>query len=188
MQMQEGTASVPRQSSGETDRTLKLAVMARAALNRSDGDVVAATNALCRDLSDVKTLRSVVSDVVAITAHDLVSTAMRSDRQAILRRASAPLPDNLTPSDPNGRARVEAFARAMAGIMDYPLSGGLKLRNATRADLVRQAAIHASFASDHNAKARWFSALADRTPEGATVGSILAPDVVITLYNENVDA
>lgn len=177
-----GTVGFSERAGRVSAERISLTDLARQALEDSDGMVEEATAALMAQvLKDRKLLQAVLQDAVETAATTLVTGAMRKDREAIQNsfRSGATKPRI------EGATMVAVVAESMIrSLLDYPLAGGVRLRDATRDLVERQAEIHGRLADNNKKKAKWFTAIAAAIPEGARVGDVLTEARVDELYTE----
>jgi hypothetical protein len=158
-----------------------LRALAESYLRAAEGDTVKAVARLtARLVEDRATLARLLSDIIREAAGVVVEERLRHERASIIEAARA----NAGPSGMT-KARAEAKARVFAQmLLDFPLANGLRLRDATRADVLAQAENYAAIAADTRVKAVWLRAVAEATPEGVTVGSALSEARVAELFQE----
>ena len=154
--------------------TVTLSTLAREALRASDGDVSFAIDSLtARLMSDPKTLRAILATVVRDAVGDHIGHAHRNNRASIIQVATS------------RRASVFALAGGItAALLDMPLAGGLRLRNADRHAVVAQAERYETFSRDTGHKARWLRSIAPLVPAGSVVGDVLDETRVLSLWQE----
>lgn len=148
--------------------------LSREALGRQDGLVDQAVNEVANMLrKDVKLLRSVVEAAVRDAVTYRASHAMRSDRAAIIHRAT------------NEKANVLALARGLsASLLDMPLAGGIRLRDCERSFVQREADRFDGLARDCGHKARFLAHVAQSVPEGKTVGQVIDDGRALDLWKD----
>ncbi len=154
---------------------LTIGTLARAALVECDGDVDRAIAVVTeRLLSDVVLLRVLIEPAVRSAASTNVQGAVRAERASIIRRAA---------NRPalNGAAIMQTLR---SNLLDFPLAGGLRLRDATRADVLAQVDRYASQASDLSHKAAWLRAIADATKGRKRVGECVTAEQAQKLFDE----
>lgn len=153
---------------------ITIARLAREALSATDGNVRRATDALVERMAgDANLLREVIRAAVTDAVNLRVQAAHRHNRAAILRVTTG------------GRAGVEALAAGLtAAILDMPLARGVKLRDATREEVVEQAERYAAQASDMGHKARWLRLIAQAVPAGKRVGEVMTDERAAELHAE----
>lgn len=153
-------------SAAETPRAPDLYSLAKNAYEDADGNVEAAIDDVISAITGSENLlKIVIRQTAEVAVKAAVGSVMRADRAAIY---------NTVRPAASGRAAVAALASGVArSILDFPLAGGLKLRDASRADVQRQADLYSGFARDQEIKARWLKSIADRIPDGKQVGDVL---------------
>lgn len=100
---------------------------------------------------------------------DAVRAVTRGERAAIVRSWTAP---NYTAGG-NGH-RVHTLARSL---LDFPLPGGLRLRDARRDDLLGAAKFYRAQAVDMASKANWLESIAERVGR-KQVGKVFDDDTL----------
>lgn len=164
------------QTAVKTENKPTLTSMAREALADLDGNVEKATSrVLYRLRGDPKLLKLVVEAAIEELVALRVNEIVRHQRQSILHQHT--------------RDRVVALAEGMLPcLLDLPLAGGLKLRDATRNDLIDQIHRYETQAGDMMHKARWLGLVLQSVPEGKRVGQILEEKRVKELFEETKNA
>lgn len=183
--MQPSPSESPRRGGEPSSESVTLSALARDSLARCDGDTDAASEAMIETLSNDRGLwRTIASEAVSSASREAVQAQHRAERKSIVRAMQMP------PQDAEaGRRRVAALAEVnMRCGLDFPLKGGVKLRDATRDEVMEQAQLYDRAANDMTIKARWLYLIANRVPEGVSVGSVLSSDAVETMYREAIDA
>jgi len=84
--------------------------------------------------------------------------------------------------DPNRVAALIQSNREM--LMDFPLPGGLALRDATKDDVTAAALFYSTQATNMGHKARWLDLIAKKVPKGKTVADALDNDALATLQEK----
>lgn len=83
---------------------------------------------------------------------------------------------------PVGLNQIGLNEAAKRNILDYPLSGGKRLGDATSGDLDEMIGYHRSFATANAKKANWLSEIRKRLHGTRTVGDVLSAQQVQQLY------
>lgn len=158
-----------------TDERVTLGALARESLDKASGDTTAATEALvARLLSSKALLRAVIANAVADAVSYRVEMSMRTRRRDIVAATTGP-----------GRAGVVSLARGLTmALLDMPLANGVRLRDASRAQVVEQATRYERQAADMGRKARWLTIIAQSTPPDRKVGEVLTDARAAELWNE----
>lgn len=146
---------------------------------RADGRISEARAALLADLSgDKKLLAAVVTEAIASAIGHTMHGLATSHRNKIFKAATTPASA--------GRANVIALATGMeAAMMDWPLANGLKLRNATRADLLDSIERYSAQAGALQTRAVWLEHVLQSLPDDdITVGERLSEERLKELYGE----
>ena len=156
-----------------------LSELARDALEAANNDTAAAAKTLvARVIQDPMLLRHVIEEAVRVAVSTQVNTALRSDRASILRSVTAP-PANKPRLD---GAAIQAVL--MRNLLDFPLAGGLLLRDASKSDVLDQVERYSKQAADMNHKARWLSRVADAIPAKKRVGQVMTAEQLNAIYDE----
>ena len=182
--MLNAAAPEPRKNSDKSApkaSVVSLPAMARAALIDAENNVPSAVEALTETLMrDRVLMRTVLLEIVSMAARELVARDILAQRQAIRSGAAR---GGATRPKINGRASTEIQAeRTVLSYMEYPISGGLHLGNATREDVERQRDKHVENVRTNAPLARWFDAIANALPEGRTVREVLTEEDVRGMY------
>lgn len=149
--------------------------LTRDELARANGNTAIARAAIKdRLLTEEGTLDAMLDSVVQAAASMATQAIVTYNRQAIVAA--------------NTGMKASA-AHALASIvgksfLDFPLAGGLPLRDATRSDVERQADLYAGQAKVMNQRARWLSMIAQAVPPGSRVGDILDEARVSALFQQ----
>lgn len=131
-------------------------------------------------LEDEDLRTTIATDAIMFFAAQKISAKMRDDRAVIW--ASVAKKGEVTKS----KTGIVHLAKGNRSVMllDFPLSGGLPLRNATRDEVAEQAQRYSSASLDMGHKARWLSAIAASLAPGQTVGEAFTEEVVTDLHKE----
>lgn len=156
--------------------------LAREFLDDHGGRTAPAIADLQALLANDEALRaSVATEAVMIVAALKVQHEMRSDRAKVWGAANA----RAAGSVPKAKVGVVALANGLAAsLMNFPLAGGLRLGDATREDVLAQAAMYASASRDMGHKARWLEAVAARVAPGQKVREALTSEALSSLQAE----
>lgn len=148
--------------------------LARDALTKSRGNTKRATDNLTLLLEEDKALlRAIVSDAIQIAAYYTVNHAMRHKRAAVVVSAE------------QSRSGVVALASGIsASLLDFPLAGGLRLRNATASEVAEQIDRYDAIGRDVRRKARWLRLIVQSVPPNKKVGDVISDDRAQELWNE----
>lgn len=146
--------------------------LARQALDLNDGNTELATDWLAEKvMKDPILLRIVINEAVRAASSTHIEEAMRHKRRSILRATTG------------SKGAVVALSTGWtAAILDMPLANGIRLRDATKAQVIDQAQRYAATAQDAGHKARWLSAIADAVPAGKRVGEVLSDEAAAKMY------
>lgn len=148
--------------------------LARDALTKSRGNTKRATDNLTLLLEEDKALlRAIVSDAIQIAAYYTVNHAMRHKRAAVVVSAE------------QSRSGVVALASGIsASLLDFPLAGGLRLRNATASEVTDQIDRYDAIGRDVRRKARWLRLIVQSVPPNKKVGDVISDSRAQELWNE----
>ena len=105
-------------------------------------------------------------------AEDAVGLAMKGVRRRTWESTQRQI-------DPGRIAALIQSNREM--LLDFPLPGGLALRNATKDDVTAASLFYSTQASDMSHKARWLELIAKKVPKGKTVADALNNDALAKL-------
>jgi hypothetical protein len=164
----EAIASRPEiRAAAESPKNPDLYELARNALVDLDGNVPAAIEDVISAITGSENLlQIVIRQTVEKAVESVVGSVMRTDRAMIYQAH--------TRSPSAGRKAVAALAGGIArSIFDFPLAGGVKLRDATREQVEKQADLYAAFAKDQATKATWLREIANRMGHAAKVSDAL---------------
>ena len=170
--------STPKQARMQQEPELKpevgLYTLVREALQELDGNVEKAISRIVYKLrADKGLLESVVAQAVRAGVKQTASNAQGNIRRVIV----------------GTRAGVMALGEGLTScFLDFPLRGGLKLKDAKRSDLVDQIKIYEAQAKDSSHKAKWLNLVLQALPEGKAVGAVLHENRVKELFEESKNA
>lgn len=138
-------------------------VAALSALKKADGDVRKATELMLAAVRKSRALRDALTEPLLATAcYAAVTMQRRQQRQHIWT----------APGYTAGGHGQRVIALATT-LLSFPLPGGLKLAEATRAQVAAAADFYATQASDMHHKARWLRLVAAAVPEDGRVADVL---------------
>lgn len=154
--------------------------IAREFLDDAGGITSVAIERLQQLIREDEALRiAIAADAVMAFAAQHIEKKMREDRAAIWTRAAQK--GEVT----KPKTSVAALANGIReSILNFPLAGGIRLRDATREQVEEQAQRYAAASRDMGHKARWLSAIAQRVEPGQTVGECLSEDDALALHRE----
>lgn len=158
--------------------------IAREFLVDAGGLTSVAIERLQRLIQEDEVLRvSIAADAIMAFAAMNVQKEMRADRAAIWANASKP-GDTTKP-----KTSIAALANGLRdSLMNFPLSGGIRLKDATREQVEDQARLYAAASRDMGLKARWLTAIAQRVQPGQRVAEVLSEADVTALHGEITNA
>ena len=164
----------------ERVETPSLANLVREALEELDGKRDKAVDRVFYKLkADQKLLRSVVTEAVMFAIAQSAQKGVLQQRHNILRRHEAA----------QSRGSVVALAEGISNaLLDFPLAGGTKLRDAKRGEVMEQVEIYETSAKSMSHKARWLRLIAQAVPDNKTVGSVMQEKRVQELFEESKNA
>lgn len=158
--------------------------LAREVLDDEGGMVAPAVLRLKSLIASDDALReSIAEAAINEYAQRRVANAMIGGRRAVWtaaeRRIAAP-----------AKTSVAALANGIsASLLNFPLAGGLRLRDATRDQVSGQAQMYRAMGSDMLHKARWLALIAARLPDDETaVGAVLTTADVEAMQAEAANA
>jgi len=147
-----------------------IAIVAAEALTKAKGDVVKATDIMIRRVEkDLTLYRLLMDPLVKSACYDAVRQQCRSDRRVIWL-AKQPTPA----AHQNGVVALAAGTRNT--LLDFPLLGGLKLRDAMRGDVEKTAEFYGQQSTDMGVKAKWLTLIANSLPPKKRVGQVLTAE------------
>jgi hypothetical protein len=161
------------------EEEITLSALSRTALEQREGDVDEAVEDLVYQLqNDEELLNDVVSAAVREACKSFVSKAHRDQRARII--------SGLTNKKSTiGEAAIALVKENIEHLMNYPLMGGVKLKDATRPQLIEQAEFHAKIEYDAGWKKTWFRNIASHlNSDKQKVKSVLSVETVYSLYEE----
>lgn len=162
----------------EADDALTISATARTALEKANGDVIAATELMVGWVKKDPTLYKPLMDpLVKDACYDVIRSACQRERRAIWQMKQ--------PSAEDQRNRVVALAGGTANtLLDFPLPGGLRLRDAKRDDVTAAAEFYGRQSKDMGAKAKWLQLIAQHVPAKKTVREVMSDARLAELREE----
>jgi len=159
--------------------TVTLSSLARDHLKECDGDVEAASAALYDELDGDKYLLSIIAEqAIREAVKSYVSLAHRNDRVAIIKSIQPRVLDIA-----GAVKRLEKSNTRM--ILDFPLAGGIKLRDATKEQVQDQADMYGRTERDAAHKRVWLERIAKLLKPGQVVGKVINETKAIKLFEES---
>lgn len=141
---------------------------AKAALEANNGDVKAATAALEQRVRASRALRDMLTDpLISNACYDAIRRQCHVER----RQVWSPPVEKLVATRVAGAHRVVKLAAG--NLLTFPLPGGKKLGEATRAEVAQAANFYQSQSDDMGHKARWLQLVQQSIPDGKTVADVL---------------
>lgn len=141
--------------------------IAAEALQKANNDVVKATDIMVARVNKDEILYRLLMDPLLKTAcYNTITGVCRSRRQNIWTMPQ--------PSSEEARENVVSLARGTAAtLLDFPLPGGLLLRDAKRDDVSAAATFYSLQAKDMGIKAKWLQLIAQHLPSKKTVAQVM---------------
>jgi hypothetical protein len=174
-QQRETTMLQATVTNNEQTQAPNLHHLAKIALQECDGDTAKAAKRLLRKLKSNKALLAAITEqAVTEASKAFVSHKMRDYRAQVVHLAVN-----------NTRDDVIALSRGIANsLLEFPLAGGKKLRDASSEEVAIQANRYEQIADDTGHKARWLRLVAQSVPHGKTVGESVSEERVNELFLE----
>lgn len=169
-----GGWDVAKESTASTEKTPqeRLGDIARDCLKEASGDTRKAIAAMTEVLMKNRPL-----------LQELIAPIVLSVAQAKVRQANIDARRHIIDRSPDGRRRMLALAGGLkVAMLDFPLSGGLLLRDATRQEVSDQAAMYEKSGSDMLRKSRWLMAIAQSIPDQKKVEDVITEERVVELW------
>lgn len=164
-----------QQMHGRIGHNVKLYELAKRCLREADGDLRAAADRLVAVMDSKPAIyRAALDKFKEQAAYDAVRVVMRAERQHI----------QYQPSDASKAADAALVQAVERHWYEYPLSSGLRLGDASNADLLAQAKIHEAQERGNAWKRRFMQSIADRVPEGTKVRALVTEEDLAKLYRE----
>ena len=163
----------------ELGNQVSLGSLAKDYLEEYDGDIVAARNALYDELDNNKFLLSLVAEqAIAEAVRNYVSLAHRRERSAIIT--------SIAPRKLNIAAAVDDLKETHRRmILDFPLAGGVKLREATKEQVVSQAEMYRKTEKNAARNRIWLEKIANVLKPGQIVGNFITEAKATKLFEES---
>ena len=172
----------------ELSSTQTLGDLARQALAFTKGNTEKAVKRILRLLkNDEKLLESVIEAAVNDAVYHRVQSSIRHQRSVIERDIDR---QNAAATIDRGRdkQRAELSGSIIAScLLDMPLAGGIKLRDAGHAEVMAQIERYEQLAGNMSHKARWLRLIAQSVPTwppGKRVGSLITEKRALELFEE----
>lgn len=152
--------------------------LAKSALDACGGDRKAAMTNL-RELlrNDSRLLNEVVADVIMQIGRNAVSEVNNQTRRRLMTQASLQK-DNV----------IALAAGIGASLLDFPLSCGVNLRDATPDQVAEQIQIYDSKTRDMSHKSRWLRHIIQGVPKDKKVGEVLSSERALELWELTANA
>lgn len=157
-----------------------LAILARDTLAEFNGDTESATVALIARFENERwLLQAVAEEAINYAVEQSVQKAHRNERAAIVKMFQSP----------TSKLDFASVTRSLANthkrmFLDFPLAGGLRLRDATREDVEKQAAFYGTQGRDMLHKSRWLGRIAACVKPGQVVGKAVSEAKAVKLFEE----
>lgn len=157
---------------------VSLSYLATQYLQEHDGDTEEAISALIEELERNKSLLAKVArQAIEDAVRNYVTLAHRNKRAAIINSIK-PHPVDLSGAVKN----LVKEHRSM--LLDFPLAGGVKLRDATREQVLEQAENYGKTERDASRKRVWLQSIAKFLKPKQIVGKFITEDRAIKLFEE----
>jgi hypothetical protein len=158
---------------------IRLIDLAKEHLENADGNVVLANESLLYLLDNNRNVRAaIVEEAITEAVNTFVSKHNRDERRKIVSSIQPRKTDMK-------KAQGKLMGENSRLIMDFPLAGGIKLRDATRPAVIDQANHYSKSAKDMGHKSRWLFAVAKCLKnDEQIVGKVLSGERVLNLYAE----
>lgn len=172
------THTATTQNAAPPIRRITLSGLARDALAEFDGDVSAAKNHLVSRLESERWLLEAVADqAISEAVNTFVQAGHRQDRAAIVRSA------------PKAKINFGKVTKALKNthqrmFLDFPLAGGVKLRDATKEQVEAQVRSYTSQGETLLHRARWLERIARMVKPGQVVGKAVNEAKAMKLFQE----
>lgn len=148
--------------------------LAQEAMDQCGGDVLVATELLeGMANNDADVWHALTADRLKTACYDACRGICRGERRVIW---------NSPGYDAGGKG--ERIKQHSATLMDWPLPGGKKLRDANKDDLLEAAGFYSAQASKMQAVSMWLERVADKV-KSKTVGQTLTDDQLRSLRDES---
>lgn len=146
---------------------------ATAAMEQANGDVIKATEILeDQARGDVAIWKVLTEGLLRNACYDACRAICRSERKIIWESPNY---------DAGGNG--ERIKQHATTLMDWPLPGGMKMRDATKKDLMEAATFYSKQAAKMSAIAKWLDAVASKV-KSKTVGQTLTDKQLMELRDE----
>jgi len=165
--------------------TIALGALAREALEEVDGNTEKAVSRLLYQLkNNPQLLKKIIEAAVHDAVYHRVQYNIRHNRTSIERsidRQNAAQTINRK----RDKDRVVALAEVVSStLLDMPIAGGKKLRDASRAEVVAQIERYEKQAGTMSHRARWLRLVLQSVPEGKRVGKVITEQRALELFEE----
>lgn len=172
----------------EAEPEVTLGELAREALKEAKGRTeVAANKLLFRLHADKALMRQVIMSALRIAIKQQIQTDTNHIRESIVTSINRQNAAN-TINREKDKSRVIVLAEAVSScLLDMPLAGGKKLRDAGHAEVMAQIDRYEKLAGNMTHKARWLRLIAQSVPTwppGKRVGSIITEKRALELFEE----
>ena len=166
---------VERTKKRKVEKTLNLVQLASVAFEKCDGDVEDAVQYVIKEINSAPSkYESAIDEAILAGVTSVVSLQMRRRRAEIFYSTPKAPPPAKDVNVAKARVDIAKAAREMPMhkemVLDFPLAGGLKLRDATKEQVLEAAARYRSQASDHTKKAKWLESIAALVKPNRLVG------------------
>jgi hypothetical protein len=158
---------------------ITLGYLVREALDEVDGNVEkAASRVYYQLINDKALLKKLIEHTVKLAVAGRTASTNCDRRRSVIQAVER---QNSKPKD--SKARVVALAQGISScLLDMPLAGGLKLRNASAPELRQTIERYEKCAGNMMHKARWLRLILQSLPEGLHVGTIITEERAVELF------
>lgn len=162
--------------SKEPVSALSIHALARQHLAAANGETrIAAATMREAIMSDRALLDAILDGLIKEACSSAASAAHIAERAKVIRIATT------TPEQ--RKAQAEALGRVQAAmLLDFPLAGGKKLRDADREAVAATVTIYEKAATANSVRALWLRLIAQTLEPGVVVGQALTEERAVELY------
>ena len=165
----------------ETEESPTLRQLARAALDKFNGKIDPAVSYLrSQIINDPVLLESVLLEAIEVAVEDCVRAEHRHDRETIVKVAW----DRSILVDSSKRMAARVLADVRYTLLNFPLDGGLKLKDATKDQIQRTADRYQGTATDADFKFRFLAAVAKPMKVGQKAIDVYDDDKLQAVWNK----
>jgi hypothetical protein len=165
--------------------TVTLGTLVRAVLEDVEGNTAKAIQRVLFKLNNnPQLLKQIIEAAVRDAVYHRVQGSVRHDRFSIVRAINQQNAAQTIDRE-RDKNRVVALAEAISScLLDMPLAGGKKLRDAGRAEIMAQIERYEKQAGSMSHKARWLRLILQSVPDGKRVGKVITEQRALELFEE----